>query len=412
LFGDPRSFAFSNDGAVFYVGDDGGPHSTSDAANSIVNWANLSDTIAITEFYPGLSIHPTDVNTTFGGTQDQGLQKYSGTLAWNAVEDCDAFETAIDFAAPTTVYADCNHNVTKSTSGGDAGTWTNSQTGINSADRASWVRPLAIDPSDPKRLYYGTYRIYQTTDGAGTWNAISADLTRGGALAAIAPAYDSNTVYVGANDGSIKVTTNASSGVGAVWTDHSAGLPSRWATHFAIDPADPMSAYVTFSGYSYGGDTQGHVFKTSTGGSSWTDISSNLPNMPVSDMVIDPDVPSTFYVATDIGVFQTLNGGGTWSPLGTGLPRVEVTSLVLHRASRRLRAGTFGRSMWDISAPVISLCDVNQHGNTDVSDIQRMVNEALGVAAPLNDLNADSTVNVVDVLIAINAALGLGCSAA
>src|SRR5262249_2475746 len=78
----------------------------------------------------------------------------------------------------------------------------------------------------------------------------------------------------------------------------------------------------------------------------------DLPNVPVHSVVIDPDLPGTLYVGTDIGVYQGTCSGApttcTWSPLSTGLPRVAVLSLRLHRASRTLRAATHGRGMWDI----------------------------------------------------------------
>jgi hypothetical protein len=40
-----------------------------------------------------------------------------------------------------------------------------------------------------------------------------------------------------------------------------------------------------------------------------------------------------------------------------------------------------------------------------------VLNEALGTAAAVNDWNGDGVVNVIDVQIGINAALGLGCGA-
>jgi hypothetical protein len=58
-----------------------------------------------------------------------------------------------------------------------------------------------------------------------------------------------------------------------------------------------------------------------------------------------------------------------------------------------------------------SPCDINQDGVTNVSDVQQIVNEALGVAPAVNDMNHDGKVKVADVQVVINAALGLGCSA-
>jgi hypothetical protein len=58
-----------------------------------------------------------------------------------------------------------------------------------------------------------------------------------------------------------------------------------------------------------------------------------------------------------------------------------------------------------------SLCDVNQDGLINALDVQKLVNEALGMLAAANDLNHDGVVNVVDILIDSNAVLALGCSA-
>lgn len=63
------------------------------------------------------------------------------------------------------------------------------------------------------------------------------------------------------------------------------------------------------------------------------------------------------------------------------------------------------------AATTFSNCNFNHAGSTTVADVQQMVNEALGVASPANDLNSDGVVNVVDVEIDINAALSLGCVA-
>jgi len=56
-------------------------------------------------------------------------------------------------------------------------------------------------------------------------------------------------------------------------------------------------------------------------------------------------------------------------------------------------------------------CDVNGDGSVDVRDVQLSVNMALGLAAydPRGDPNQDGSVNVVDVQRVIAAALGNAC---
>lgn len=58
-----------------------------------------------------------------------------------------------------------------------------------------------------------------------------------------------------------------------------------------------------------------------------------------------------------------------------------------------------------------SACDVGNAGTVNVVDVQLMINEALGVSPAVNDLNQDGVVNATDVQIVISAALGSLCSA-
>jgi len=357
LFGDIRSFGFSANGVVLYVGCDGGPWSTPDAANQNINWTNLTSTLATTQFYPGLSINPSNAAIAFAGAQDQGVQQYSGSPVWTTVQQCDGGWTAIDPSQPNNVYVVCQIGtvqILKSINGG--GTFAAAQTGINGADRVAFIPPMVIDASNPQHLYYGTYRIYQTTNGAASWTPISGDLTSGTnsptiSTIVVAPS-DSNRVYAGTSDGRVQTTANATAGASAIWTNITGTLPNRAVSQVVVDPSNASTAYAVMSGFTFGSDTQGHVFKTINAGGTWTDISGNLPNIPADDLVVDPDVLNWLYVATDIGVYATTNGGSTWTPMGSGLPRTVVSSLKLHEASRTLRAATMGRSAWDIVAPL------------------------------------------------------------
>jgi hypothetical protein len=58
-----------------------------------------------------------------------------------------------------------------------------------------------------------------------------------------------------------------------------------------------------------------------------------------------------------------------------------------------------------------SNCDINSSQTVDVSDVQMIINEVLGVSPAVHDLNHDGSVNIADVQIVINSVLGLGCPA-
>ena len=348
---DAHAMAFATDGSVLYTGNDGGVWSTNAPAAATINWTSLNSNLALTEFYPGISIDPGNVNHTYAGTQDNGTNKYSGSITWPTVDCGDGGATAIDFAHPNVVYTGCiTATLDKSTD--DGATFNPATNGIDTGDRVAWVPPLAMDLENSQTLYFGTYRVYQTTNAAGVWAPISGDLTAGGgtlSTLAVAPT-DSNTVYSGSDDGQVYVTRNALSGSGANWTNvTTSGLPNRTVDWIAVDPTTPTTAYVVYNGFSgFFADNLGHVFKTTNAGGTWTDISGDLPNTPVDAILVDPDSPETLFIGTDIGAFYT-SSGTSWSTLGTGLPNVVVVGLALHNASKTLRAATHGRSVWDLN---------------------------------------------------------------
>lgn len=371
--GDMSSLAFSRDGAQLYDADDGGIFRTRNPQGPTpLRWENLNASLPVTSFSPGtLAIHPTDVRIAFAGPQEGSGARYSGSLEWTGVVCGDGAGVVFDPRNPETVYATCQPDlpgVYKTTTGGKSQReWAPAQTGLDLSERYAVYRPLAIDPSDPQRLYYATFRVYRSVDGAASWQPISNDLAgRQSGLSAIgiAPS-DPNTIYVGGTGRRsgfeppgapptvrLWTTTNAADDQPVVWTNRSVGLPTRWVSDIAVDSADARIAFVTFQGFSgFSGDIPGHVFRTSDGGMRWVDISGNLPNVPANAIVVDPDLADTLYVATDDGVFGTQNGGGSWTLLAGGMPHVMVMTMRFHRLSRTLRAGTLGRGMWDLRIP-------------------------------------------------------------
>ncbi|MCP4709876.1 MAG: T9SS type A sorting domain-containing protein, partial [Planctomycetes bacterium] len=131
------------------------------------------------------------------------------------------------------------------------------------------------------------------------------------------------------------------------WTDISADLPYRWVTRINVDPYDPATAYVAFSGLKWS-DLEPHLFRTTDMGATWTDISANLPNGPINVVRVDPFYPNYLYVGSDVGCFYSINYGQSWLPLGEGMPIVSVYDIKIHRILHFLVAGTHGRSMYKI----------------------------------------------------------------
>ena len=123
------------------------------------------------------------------------------------------------------------------------------------------------------------------------------------------------------------------------------------------DPHDPTgkTVYATIQGFGVP-----HLYMSTDGGADWNNISKNLPDLPLNDVLVDPNNASVVYVASDGGVFVTENvancegsGGQCWNILGTGLPMAPAVTLSATLAGGGfLRIGTYGRGIWQV--PLLS----------------------------------------------------------
>jgi uncharacterized protein (TIGR03437 family) len=182
-------------------------------------------------------------------------------------------------------------------------------------------------------------------------------LTRGaGRLSAIVayPKLDNSTtppteiVWVGTDDGQVQVTSNAGALAAAMFTNVTkAPLPNRFVSDIAADENNPNRAVVVYSGFAVNTPaTPGHVFRTLDRGTTWTDISGNLPDVPVTSVALDPNDGNRLWIGSDIGVFETTDGGTTWLRLSKGMPQVAVFMLRYQAATGNLLAATHGRSVY------------------------------------------------------------------
>jgi photosystem II stability/assembly factor-like uncharacterized protein len=90
-----------------------------------------------------------------------------------------------------------------------------------------------------------------------------------------------------------------------------------------------------------------HVFCSRDGGKTWEDVDrGQLPDVPHHAIVIRPEKPRTVYVGNDAGVFVSHDSGNSWENMTRNLPNVMVVDLVLHEKDRTLSAATYGRSLW------------------------------------------------------------------
>jgi photosystem II stability/assembly factor-like uncharacterized protein len=343
------------DPSFILAGNDGGAYISENGGNTWSKFTNLP----ITQFY-NIEVDNLQPERLYGGTQDNNTIRTltGGSNDWSSIIGGDGFHVNVDPNNNDYVYGESQFgNLRRSTDGGN--NFTNATDGIDSGDRNNWNTPVILSPFDSEVVYYGTNKLY-SSDKAVFWTAISPDLTDGqhpsgslsyGTLTAIAASYNNlNTIYTGSDDGNVHVTFDG----GTNWTNISAGLPDRYVTSIATVPSDDNIAYITFSGFGEL-DYDAHVFKTTDGGQNWTDISSNLPSIPVNDIVYS-QASDLLFVATDLNVWYSNNDGANWDIVGNDLPLTIIRDLKIHEPTNTLYAGCFGRSMhrYDIDNIVLN----------------------------------------------------------
>jgi photosystem II stability/assembly factor-like uncharacterized protein len=345
----PDELVNGNDGGMFSTVSGGAP------------WTKSYD-LPISQFYAS-EIDFLQPEIKLGGTQDNGTLMSDGTINnWDHILGGDGFHAKVDYSNSNIIYAESQWGgIRKSTNGGQNFSYAGN--GIDFA-RTNWSTPYTLDLLDPNILYLGTYKLHKTTNGAGNWSAISPDLTRGpngrlGTITCVSTAVeDGNTtrvLYVGTDDAKLSVSTNS----GTTWEDRTGVLPQRYMTDVLTDKREPSIAYVTLSGYNLD-ETNPHIFRTTDYGMMWNDISGNIPDVPVNSIIIDYDKDSTLYVGTDAGVFYTDDLGNTWGVLGSDLPNSPVFDINYHQPTRKLVAGTHGRSLFEFDlSSITSMEDEN-----------------------------------------------------
>ena len=340
---DHHAMTFDANGKLL-DGNDGGVWRLANPTVGAVQWTDLNAGLSTLQFY-GIALHPTDPNTAYGGTQDNGTSKFTGALPWTQIQGGDGGFARVDFNNPNTIYQEffrlqgSTSFIQRSDDGGV--TFTDISPGINSNDNSDFIVPYKIDPQNSSRLILVTDHVYETTNKGATWTIIGTSggngLNSTGTLDAVA--VNGQTIYVADSTGNIFVTTND----GASWVKHNIPTVTDHINDLIVDSANANSVYAVRDRFGVG-----KVFHSTDGGATWTDISGNLPDLPTYALAHDA-ANNVLYAGNDSGVYTSSNGGASWSRFGTNLPNVQVRELELNSTTGILAAGTHGRSVWEIS---------------------------------------------------------------
>jgi photosystem II stability/assembly factor-like uncharacterized protein len=181
--------------------------------------------------------------------------------------------------------------------------------------------------------------VYVSTDSGNSWTQVALQQPPSGlpsvASALAIPALDS--ILVGTIRGDVLRLhqQNGAWGSPVPLTKPRDG----WISDLLVDPNSDRY-WATFS-------NPGAVFRSDDAGTTWSDVTANLPPLPVNAIVNDPQSADRVWVACDVGVFESTDAGGNWSVFGTGLPNALAVDLVFYEPDRLLRVATRSRGVWE-----------------------------------------------------------------
>ena len=210
--------------------------------------------------------------------------------------------------------------------------------------------------------------VWKTDDYGRTWQPIFDDQPTGsiGAIA-VAPS-DPNVIYVGSGEGLQRPDLSVGDGIyksidaGKTWVR--LGLrDGQQIPQIAVDPRNPNRLFVAVLGHPYGPNAERGIFRSTDGGQTFQKVLYKDENTGGSDVAIDPSNPDQVYAAlwearqgpwengawsgSNGGMFKSTDGGTTWRPLTKGLPEAGVTQAAIaispSRPSRVYAAVAVGR---------------------------------------------------------------------
>jgi hypothetical protein len=373
----PDQHAMMITGGKIVIGNDGGVYSRplSDA-QQYGDWTDLNATLRSWQYYDARAGKVGSTTAVWGGLQDNGtsvLAKGSSQMAEPA--GGDGFDVIVDPQNGNSMAGEyTDGTMYSSTDGGHTfydyvSPTCVAQSTVGLTPRpdcdpgARFVTPVVPDQQNTNTWVLGGQDVWVSSDGWNTsctdsacsWKAVY-DTGTGHAVTALSSANSGSVIYAAWVGGGGNPGPTFASGIatnyGGTWHQvNTTGLPNRYIAGVTVDPANPAHAYAVFNGYSrrfVPGGGVGHVFETTNGGQSWTDITGNLPDIASDTLVLSH---GKLALATDQGVFTATEGRGTstrWSRLGRGLPNAAVDDLTVG-PNGYIYAATHGRGVWRIT---------------------------------------------------------------
>lgn len=259
-------------------------------------------------------------------------------------------------------------------------------------ERWNWDSPIQISPHNHKTLYFGSQRVWKSTDRGNSWTPISNDLTTNTSryelemmdrVPSIDALYDNGAMskfatlttlsesplqagllYTGSDDGLIYVSEDD----GANWRK-SGSLPKvpalTFINHVHASSLDVNTVFAVADGHQLG-DYTSYIFMSTDKGKTWRSIAGDLPaNTIVWVLKQDHVDQNLLFIGTEYGMYFTVNKGTNWIKLNAGVPTIPFRDIELHARDNDLVGASFGRGVY-ILDDYSPLREINRLGDKNM----------------------------------------------
>jgi photosystem II stability/assembly factor-like uncharacterized protein len=321
-------------------------------------WEFAANGMVTNEFY-AIEVSKSNPDIVMGGAQDNGTLLLKNGK-WAGVFGGDGFVSLIHPTNPDNFYVTIQFGSTLRTRDGGKN-YTYLTTQMDTADRGDWYTPMALAEASPNTIIQARQNnVWRTTNQGDTWQVIS-NFPQGKLVSrssAIDINANGNTIWVAratldSQTAALKLYLFKTTNGGTTWTNMVSPLfpVGSVITDIALHPTNPNKVWVTFSvGYSPTNPNQSKkVFYSADAGLTWTNITEGLPPAPVWTIAISAETyDDGVYVGTGMGVYYRDSRTGQFIPYqNQQMPKgTIVTDLKIHAPTRRIYAGTYGRGIW------------------------------------------------------------------
>ena len=312
----------ANDGGIFLSFDEGD------------NWTEYANGLGATEIYHAAQSQLSNSIVSIG-TQDNG-ELYYGDPTWYCNRGGDwGARMWFDYLIYNRVYY--YNGFRRIVTGGDL----------------SWYKPfadpdagsvrMAFTPASPETGFVSQYEVWRTdnlSSGSPDWTQITS-MNKEVKAIAVSPV-DANNVYVVRTDTKVMHSTNALD-PSPTWATMTAPATTNLRVGLAISDDDPDVVYL----YTYSA-----VYRSDNGGSTWTNITYDLPNINIVGIYFDNySENESVYIANAKGVYYHDLTMFNWDNYSTGLPSIaNIQDLMMYNdgsPNSKLRVGYYGKGVWE-----------------------------------------------------------------